>query len=220
LVAIAIVLFEGAVYWLISGFFFAGVASNVIRESENSQPLVHDAFSDARQRLGAIATIALLTWAAFAAGRILLGLVLTTQRLGLLRRPMLFSVVFGVALLLLCVLLSRLGMAIPISMDNPGISARHALRLSLVKTENWEPFFMMFLVKSAVVGYAVYWIVNLGLDNLLDRGWLDAEAFPWLQAAFYICVAAILESPLFIAFSLLYIDSKVIPEEAVPAAVG
>jgi len=221
-VIMAIVLFEGAMYWLISGLFFAAVASSVVRESGSKEPVVADAFSNARRRLGAIVGVTLVIWAAFAVGRAVAGLALGAiiQRLGLLRNVTLVTIVVGVVFLLLAGLLSRLGLAIPILMDNPEVSARESLRRSLIKTENWEPFFMLFLAKAAVIGYAAYWIVNAGLNNLVERGMLRLEAFPWVQALFYICLAAMLEPPLFIAFSLLYSDSKAIPEDAVPAAVG
>jgi hypothetical protein len=217
-----IALFEGALYWLISGFFFAGIASKVLRDSGRDEPLLSDAFSIARQRLGAIAAATLVIWAAFAVGRGVVALVLMPiiPRLGHLRNWVALTIVIAAMLLLLvCGLISRMGLAIPILVDNPAISARQALRLSLVKTEDWEPFFILFLAKSAIIGYAAYWIVNLGLNKLTERG-LRAEAFPWVQGVLYVCLAAILESPLFIAFSLLYRDSKIIAEEAVPAVVG
>jgi hypothetical protein len=215
-----IALFEGAVYWSISGFFFGGVASNVLREPGSEEPYLSDAFSMPRKRIGSIVTVTLMIWAAFALGREIAGLALVTilDRLGLLQNSALFTIAFGLMLLLLCGLLSRLGLAIPILVDNSEISVRQSLRLSLIKTENWEPFFMLFLAKSAVIGYAAYWIANFGLNNLFNRGMLPPEAFPWVQALFYICLAAMLESPLFIAFSLLYHESKALPQEAAAAA--
>lgn len=215
-IILATILFEGAVYWLISGFFFAGVASSVLGETGNNETLLSDAFSRARARLGALAAITLITWAAFATGQGIISLAIAPL-LGT-RYPMLVQVVFDVMLLMLCGLLSRLGLAIPILMDDPQASARQSLRLSLIRTENWEPFFMLFLAKSAVIGYAAYWTVNFGLHYLFNRGMLPPEAFPWVQALFYICLAAMLESPLFIAFSLLYHESKALPQEAAAAA--
>jgi hypothetical protein len=217
-----IALFEGALYWLISGFFFAGIASNVLRDSGRDEPLLSDAFSIARQRPGAIAAATLVIWAAFAVSREVVALVLMPiiQRVGALRNWAVLTIVIAAMLLLVSGLISRMGLAIPILVDNPAISARQALRLSLVKTEDWEPFFILFLAKSAIIGYAAYWIVNLGLNNLAERGMLREEAFPWVQAVLYVCLAVILESPLFIAFSLLYRDSKITAEEAVPAVVG
>jgi hypothetical protein len=83
------------------------------------------------------------------------------------------------------------------------------------QSENCEPFFIVFLAKAAIIGYAAYWLVNLGLINLLDRGMLRPETYPWIQSMLYICIGAMAESPLFIAFSLLYRDTKTRPEDPV-----
>ena len=67
---------------------------------------------------------------------------------------------------------------------------------------------MFFLVKAAVGGYAAYWLVNQALFRLYERGMPSEDVRPWLASALYICLAAMLESPLFISFSLLYENSK------------
>jgi len=214
-----VALFESAIYWVISAYFFAAIASNVLREPASEEPIFTDAFANARGRLAAITTVALILWAPFLIGRTILGFAAFTllERLGL-SRNVLVTVAFGLILLLLAGLLSRLGLAIPILIDDPRASVSQSLRLSVRKTENWEPFFMMFLAKAAIFGYAVYWLMNLGLS------WVYQFAFPhedsrfWLESILYICLAAALESPLFIAFSLLYQQSKLRKEESRPAA--
>jgi hypothetical protein len=218
----AVALFEGAVYWTISGFFFAAIASNVLNDDGNDQPVVADAFSMARQRFGPIVAVALLIFALFALGRTVIGFALVSllERLRLLGNfPVTFAVL-TVMLLLVAGLVSRLGLAIPILMDGSKASVSESLRRSVAKTENWEPFFMLFLAKAGILGYAAYWLVNLGLANLWDHGMLSAEAYPWVQSLLYVSIAAMLESPLFIAFSLLYRESQLKPEEAIPAVVG
>jgi hypothetical protein len=84
----------------------------------------------------------------------------------------------------------------------------------------WEPFFLLFLAKTAIVGYAAYWLVGFGFARTYDRSMPREDTRVWLESVLYICLAAMLEPPLFIAFSLLYRDSKTRRENALPAAVG
>ena len=76
---------------------------------------------------------------------------------------------------------------------------------------------MMFLAKSAILVLAFIWLENHGLDWLWQRGVLTQTTYPWAARAFYICIAAALESPLFIAFSLLYRDSSLSEVETLSA---
>jgi hypothetical protein len=221
-VLIAVALFEGAVYWVISGFFLAAVASNVLGKPGPEKPLATDALRAAGKRLVPVAAATLVIWAGFAVGRyvILLPLYPVFYRLGLSANRTAITITFALALLLLGGLASRLGLAIPILMDNHGVSIRQSLGQSRVKTKGWAPFFTLFLAKSAAIGYGAYWLVNLGLDRLAQRNMPREEVRFWLASALYISLAAMVESPLFIAFSLLYRDSKLKPEEAFPAVVG
>ena len=222
-VVTAVALFQQAAYWVISGFFFAAIASHVLRAPISEKPpLVADAFAAVGRRIGPVAAAAVVTWAAFVPGRGILcfAILAILDRLRLLDNPTLVTAATGVVLLLLGGLLSRLALGIPILMDNPGISIREALRRSVVKTEGWELFFTLFLAKVTVLGYAAYGLVRLALTNLADRGMLRAEAYPWVQSLLYICIAAIIESPLFIALTLLHRYGGLRRESAVPAAVG
>lgn len=65
-------------------------------------------------------------------------------------------------------------------------------------------FFMMFLVKSAAIGYGIYWIAGQGLDWMWQHWTLNPNGFSWVQWSVYIFIAAVMETPLFIAFSVLY----------------
>jgi hypothetical protein len=107
-------------------------------------------------------------------------------------------------LLLLATLLSKFGLTIPALMDDRSISLRQALRESVRQTEHWEFFFMLFLIKSALVGYGAYWLCNLALDQLWQHGLMNPRLDPYVPWLISIAVAAMLESPLFIAFSVLY----------------
>ena len=215
---IVVALLEGAIYWVISGFFLAAIASNVLFTAAEGRPLITDAFSKARERLVAVVAVALLIWAAFVLSRglTLFALFALLERLQLAQNYTLVTAAFGLVLLLLGGLFSRLGLAIPILIDDPKASVSEALRRSMRQSENWEPFFILFLAKCAVLGYAAYWLVNLGLINLSDRGMLRPEAYPWVQSLLYICIAAMLESPLFIAFTVLYNDSKTRRYDSLP----
>jgi len=76
------------------------------------------------------------------------------------------NVTFAAVPLLLAGLLSRLGLTIPELMNNSHASLRQALSASVKKTENWELFFVVFLIKSALLGFGLYWLGTQGLDWL------------------------------------------------------
>jgi hypothetical protein len=70
---IAIGWIRGAVYWIISTFFFAAIAATFDNVKAPDTQAVQDAFTLPRQRLGALTSFALLTWTVFFIGRILAG---------------------------------------------------------------------------------------------------------------------------------------------------
>jgi hypothetical protein len=116
--------------------------------------------------------------------------------------------------LLISGLLSRLALAIPALMAQPDITVRKSLKQSMALTEGWEGFFMMFLAKSAVVGFLGYWMANTLLDRMWVRGLLTRATYPWAQTILYLGIAMIVETPLFISFAVLYREMKR-PEEDV-----
>jgi len=221
-VVIAIGYIEGAVYWILSTILFAAVARNVVQEnySKDEAPL-SDAYSRVRQRLKVLFIFAIVTWTPFWVAR---GLAFfcgwkLVGFLGIKLFPLspIALVIFSLPLLIIGSLFSRMGLAVPELMGGASTSVRAAIRISIRKTENWEPFFLFFLAKSAVVGYAVYWLAQLGLNELWTRTHIGASAYDWLSSAVYIGIAATLESPLFIAFSVLYRESQPKPETALTA---
>jgi hypothetical protein len=211
--------FNGAFYWVVSSFFFAAVASNVLVTTDEEKPAISDAFTRARARLSAVTVAALLSWTIFWLGRATASFALWSvmdrlrMRLGYYGMTLIFSISF----LLLAGLLSRLGLVIPVLMDKPGASLTEALKTSVRITEGWEPFFMMFLAKSAILGYGFYWLGDYALGWLWQHGSLNATTYPWAAQTLYISLAAALESPLFIAFSILYRESSMLEKEALSA---
>src|SRR5690348_2795326 len=138
---------QGGIYWIISGFFFAAVASRVLCEpAEESAPL-SDAFSAARSRIGAVVGVTLLGWVLFWMGRIVSGIAVYGVFGGshLLRNYWAVAFIVAIPLLLVAGLLSRLGLAIPALMAKPEISISQSLKQSMASTKGWEGFFMMFL---------------------------------------------------------------------------
>src|SRR5215831_7693736 len=206
-------------YWIVSSFFFAAVAATLLGEADKENPAISDAFTQARARIGALTALALLCWTVFWLGRAVAGYAMMGALDRLHFDPGFYAMVaiLSIPSVLLAGLLARLALSIPVMMDQPATSLKEALRTSVEKTEGWELFFMMFLVKSTIVGLGLSWLVNHGLDWLWQRGMLTQTTFPWFSRAVYICVAAAVESPLFIAFSLLYRDSSLPREEALSA---
>lgn len=197
---------EGAVYWTVSAFFFAAIATNVLGTPSDS-PLA-DAYSPARRRLRPVVTGAVLTWTLFWIARavVFFSVFELLGRFSLLGNYWAVWLNSGVLLLVLAPLFSKFGLVIPELIADPAISLRQALRNSLKMTEHWELFFMLFVLKSALVGYGMFWLCNLGLDELWQRGFLKPEIDPYVTWWISVSIAAILESPLFISFSVLYAE--------------
>lgn len=213
---------QGA-YWIISAMFFAAVASNVIEREYEDRPPLSDGYTSVRKRLGAVIGIGALSWILmFIFGNLLMSGFLWLLMYGrhIYMSRIFMDTCFYVTQLLVAGLLSRMALAIPELMDDPKISLSQAVRSSIRKTENWEPFFIVFLLKSAVVAYAVYWLVQRGFHELWYRTRISATAYDWIVWAAYICIAAILESPLFIALSVLYCEKTFMKEGAQVMAVG
>lgn len=162
---------------------------------------------------------ALLLWTAFFLGRGIIGLVIATffSRSSLIMNFWFLIIVFGIPLLMLAGLLSRLGLAIPELMRAPSISIGQAFRASLKKTEDWEGFFMLFLTKSAILGSSMYGLADHALAWLWQNTRLVETGYSWLLWTTFVCITAMLESPLFIAFSVLCRDWKVQPVTALVA---
>lgn len=137
----ALGLTEGCMFWIISAFFFAAVASHVLCElAEDSNPLT-DAFSTARSRIGAVLKVAILASLLFYACRIV-SFIALTQLLGrssLLQNFWFVTMIFSIPQLLVAGLLSRLGLAIPALMAQPEITFSQALKQSIALTEAGNP---------------------------------------------------------------------------------
>ena len=215
---------EGGVYWILSTILFAAIARKVVREDydDGNIPL-SDAYSYVRQKLRALFVFGIVTWVPFWLTR-LLALSATWKLLdflGVKLSPFLATIVLSLPLLIVAGLFSRLALAVPELMDKGNISVREALRSSFRNTENWEPFFIFFLLKTAVVGYGVYWVADRSFDVLWARTSMSASAYYWVTWGVYVCLFAMLESPLFIAFCVLYRETQFNQEDALTApAIG
>jgi hypothetical protein len=71
---------------------------------------------------------------------------------------------------------------------------------------------MMFLAKSAVLGFLGYWVANVLLERMWVRGLLTRATYPWAQTLLYLGIAMTVETPLFISFAVLYRELRS-PEE-------
>jgi len=209
---------EGSVYWFLSAFLFAAVATYVLAEDTNERPLA-DAYSKARDKIGPILLVSLIGWTFFMLVRLGSGFAVSEIIGGFHLGKTSAWVLRIIPSILICGLLSRLGLVIPWLMDRPSDSFSSAIRNSVRKTENWEGFFMVFVIKSAIAGYAFYWIADRGLDWLWERVALTALN-PWIARFVYIFIAAALETPLFIALSVLYHEQTSTRANSIPAVVG
>jgi hypothetical protein len=195
---------EGAVYWLLSAFLFAAVATNVLEDGESKARPLADAYSAARERLGPILIASLLAWTCYTISRLIGGFAVWKISVAFRLGTISASLLSVLPLVLICGLLSRVGLVIPRLIDHEEDSLASAIRTSIRQSEDWEPFFMLFVIKSAILGYALYWLARNGLEWLWQKGALSDALDLWVYRLVYISIAAALETPLFIAFSLLY----------------
>jgi hypothetical protein len=148
--------------------------------------------------------VALLAWTVFFIGRSSLKAALVYLMRRVHVNSWIETGVIDVFLLALAGLVARWGLAIPALMHDPKISIRKALRTSVQRTEDWETFFMFFLAKAGVSAYLAYWLVQQGMHWAWRHTYMNATTYLGIEWALYICLAAALESPLFIAFSVLH----------------
>ena len=214
---------EQAFYWSMSAFFFAAVASNVMGNESDQTALVSDSYTAARNRLGAVLSVGLLVLLCFLVGRgVLLFAVFQIVQHMKDTTGLAANLAFALPILLLAGILCRFGLAVPELMGNAKLSIRQAIRNSVRRSEGWELFFMVFLLKAALLAYAMSWLRNLGLAWLYEHGALSVALYPWAAQLVTVAIAALLEPPLFIAFSILHRELKVKTEDAVvaPPAIG
>ncbi|HEY2391865.1 MAG TPA: hypothetical protein VGK22_11890 [Candidatus Angelobacter sp.] len=214
--AISIAWIEGAVYWAISAFFFAAIASTFATEKPDT-PAIADAFTLPRKLAATLFFIALLTWTLFFLCRSIAGFAVIEilQRFRLTGNYWVTFSAVSLILVLVAGLLSKFGLVVPELMGNLSTTGREAIRNSIKSTEGWEIFFMMFLTKSAVLGYAAYWATGFGMDWIWNHWDMGGTAYSCVQWAIYIFIAATLESPLFIAFSVLYSELQACREKSI-----
>ncbi len=204
-VVVALGWLTGAGFWIISAFFLAAVSANFAGAQAEAAPALADAYTLPRKRVGAVLAIAMLTWTLFWLGRSLAGLALFGFFRHLDPRKYYWTLtgLFGVMLVLVAGLISKFGLAIPELMDDLTLSPGDAIKRSWRRTAGCELFFMMFLIKSAILGYFAYWITGYALSWIWQHWTYGPEFYSWIEWGIYICIAAALESPFFIAFSVL-----------------
>lgn len=228
--AVVIDFVSGALYWLVSTIYFAAIAVNVLEDAEHElKPwrsktpfeFMTNAYYKVRQRFGSLLAVGCFTWILFFLGRAVISLAMFPLVSRLLARPgaynhlAVLSLLFSVPILVFAgFLLSKLSLAVPELMDNFGMPVRESFRNSIRKTKGWESFFIFFVIKSGVAAYIIYWVVQRGLSELWNRTQMSESFYYWLASAVYIAIAAMVESPLFIAFSILYRESNITGQEA------
>ncbi len=194
---------RGVPYAILSGFFCAGVSAAILR-SEEEDELIADGFGLVRERLGSIAACSVLVWTLFCAGQtivfFLIAYVINLMQFG----TNAYKAELVLFLVLLAGLISRLGRAIPAIISERRISVPLAIRTSILGTAGTELFFSAFLLKSWLIGYAAFWLAGTVLAALWNKGGMQQTSYSWVSAVVFVMIGAMLETPLFIAFSLLH----------------
>ena len=205
------------VYWLTSALLFGAVASKMIGASSVDESNAEDSSHRLLRRSGRIIAVGAITFLPmFVFGSYLLpaiGAVVFNKQVH-------YSPATGVLLRITQVTiagcLSKFGLAIPSLIDDAQIPVSKAFGYSWQATAKWEVFFVLFLIKSSVLAYVSFLLARQGLIQLWRHLQIPGQYYPYASRATGILLGALIELPLFIAFCVLYSESKS-KQETAPA---
>jgi hypothetical protein len=191
--------------WLLACFALAAIATAFEDKPEDEEDVVwrHDSYQRARENLGRIFLIALVTFGCVvvgATGMLFVGLTIA-KKLGLTGIGFYYPAT-TVGMILIAGIVSWLGAAIPIVLRGEK-SIATALRESVKLSNGYEGALFLLVVEILLGGLLAGLITIRALDFIVPSYLHYASWYGWLARLVGSAVAAALESPLFIGYSLL-----------------
>ena len=197
--------------WFFGCFAFAATADGVraLLEPGPDEIDVADAYSKARQRIGAIFVFAVLTFSIAAVGSIASFRIAAHLAFGTVNRnfsvPVLWILGTGCCLVVYA-FLTRYALAIPKLMDSQvGIWA--AMKSTVTLTDGYDGYLFLLTVES-IVGTAIgaYVGAEFAILALQRTSLAQADWTPWVIVFTAALGSAFVQPPMFIGFSLLYLE--------------
>jgi hypothetical protein len=210
--ALPVRLFELGLPWLMTAFAFAAVSSRLLPGSPESQLRIADAYTAARERLRPILAVGLITFLLTLLGgaiSIFCASVLGSRRL----IPAEYRVLAVQTILWVCLggwltMVSRLALSIPSIMDNLHITTWRAIRASYRLSEGYQRLFLVFVAQMIGLSLLIPFLENKLLFLLWQRNFTAWAGYSWVARGLYSVLTAVLETSIFIGFTVLYMEVK------------
>jgi hypothetical protein len=163
-----------------------------------------DGYQRARERLGSLILVALVTFVSFLLGMaIVLALDIVLMRTvdrAYLRGASYWGALFGY--LVVASVLSRFGAAIPLLIREP-VSAWHALNMSVRLTRGHSGYLIVLAVESVAGSFLASLAIRYGFELLRLPSIFGTQWYLWIYYFVVALASASVQPPMYIDFSLL-----------------
>jgi len=99
-------------------------------------------------------------------------------------------------------------------MDKPQVTAWNAIKISCGLSEDYERFFLVLVAQTIALTLLFNFLEKTFLSLLWERNTTYWEIYPLVANGLYSVVAAVLDTGVFVGFTVLYLEVKDAPKEA------
>jgi hypothetical protein len=192
--------------WLLGCFALAAIATvvNQLDGENEADNWRRDSYQHAREHLGSIIGIAIITFCLFLLGMVGMGFVESAAfKIFGTARFLRYNYLFWlVSYALIATVVGLLGATIPIILASD-IGVRAALIKSVEMSSGYEWTLLTLVVESVLGSFLVWYLVFHGLHLLLPSALTHSPWCGWVLNLLGVLLSAAVESPLFIGFALL-----------------
>jgi hypothetical protein len=212
--ALAVRLTEFALPWILTTLAYAAVSANILLKSPTSERAISDYYSPARERLGSLFRVGLITFPAMVAGyaislafSFVIGFSSFVPKQ---HRLMTLDLVLAASVILWAGLLSRAALSVPILMtsDNRTQGAWDAIKKSIKMSEGYEPFFIFLVAQTLLLSFLGPWVGRQVLLQLWLRDSVSANAYSWIGYSLDALLPAAIETFAFAGFTVVYMELR------------
>jgi len=210
--SLAVRLIEVGLPWTLTTLAYAAVSANILIKSPTSGRAISDSYSSARERLGPLFRVGLITFVAMIAGYAISSacsfVIGFSSFVPKQFRLMTFEVLLAVCVILWAGLLSRAALSAPILMtsDDRTQGAWDAIKKSIKMSEGYEPFFIFLVAQTLLLSFLGPWLGREVLLQLWLRSSVSANAYKWIGYSLDALLPAAIETFAFVGFTVLYLE--------------
>jgi hypothetical protein len=191
--------------WLLGAFALGAIATAVSNlDTDDNEAWRHDSHQRAREHLGGLFSVALITFCGFVAGMLAVGMV--AFAIGRVVGPESLSrYTFTIALagyVIVASVLSWFGMAIPLILRGK-VSVWAALKKSVQLSNGYEGLLFLLIIESLVGSYIGWYAVHYSFALLVPISFRYTAWYGWMVYFASVLASAAVQPPVFIGFSLL-----------------